>query len=176
MLTADRRVRVHCFGVPTRLCALIFQAERIRINRFGDANGRCSAFEVRRRFRSSAQFMPRCTTNSIRSATRHEASLQAKTLCCLRRVARSLSTDRPSRDGGRAACRRASVTLTPPSRAPQAASFRARRSRRDEPIDDLQAFLKVLPLPNSASRLPSARTPQVAACGPAGASYRPSSK
>jgi hypothetical protein len=37
-------------------------------SRFGDANGRCSAFEVRRRCRSSAQFMPRCTTNSIRSA------------------------------------------------------------------------------------------------------------
>ena len=41
---------------------------RIRISRFGDENGRCSAFEVRRRCRSSAQFMPRCTTNSIRSA------------------------------------------------------------------------------------------------------------
>ena len=35
---------------------------------FVDANGRCSAFEVRRRCRSLAQFMPRCTTNSIRSA------------------------------------------------------------------------------------------------------------
>ena len=44
------------------------QSQRIRISRFGDANGRCSAFEVCRRCRSSAQFMPRCTTNSIRSA------------------------------------------------------------------------------------------------------------
>src|SRR5580692_5145293 len=43
-------------------------ALRIRISRFGDASGRCSAFEVRRRCRSSAQCMPRCTTNSIRSA------------------------------------------------------------------------------------------------------------
>jgi SOS response associated peptidase (SRAP) len=34
----------------------------------GDANGRCSVFEVWRRCRSSAQFTPRCTTNSIRSA------------------------------------------------------------------------------------------------------------
>ena len=41
---------------------------RIRISRFGDANGRCSAFEVGRRCRNSAQFTPRCTTNSIRSA------------------------------------------------------------------------------------------------------------
>ena len=31
-----------------------------------DANGRCSAFEVGRRWRNSAQFTPRCTTNSIR--------------------------------------------------------------------------------------------------------------
>ena len=38
-------------------------AQRIRISRFGDANGRCSAFEVRKRCRDSAQFMPRCTTN-----------------------------------------------------------------------------------------------------------------
>ena len=36
--------------------------------RFGAANGRCSAFEVGRRCRNSAQFTPRCTTNSIRSA------------------------------------------------------------------------------------------------------------
>ena len=43
-------------------------AQRIRISRFGDENGRCSAFEVWRRCRSSAQFTPRCTTNSIRSA------------------------------------------------------------------------------------------------------------
>ena len=43
-------------------------AQRIRISRCGDANGQFSAFEVRRRCRSSAQFMPRCTTNSIRSA------------------------------------------------------------------------------------------------------------
>jgi hypothetical protein len=42
--------------------------QRIRISRFGGANGRCSGFEVRRRCRSSAQFMPRRTTNSIRSA------------------------------------------------------------------------------------------------------------
>src|SRR5271157_2357694 len=48
--------------------------------------------------------------------SRHEASLQAETLCCLGRVARSRGIDRRSRDGGRAACRRASVTLTPPFR------------------------------------------------------------
>jgi hypothetical protein len=42
--------------------------QRIRISRFGGANGRCSSFEVRRRCGSSAQFMPRRTTNSIRSA------------------------------------------------------------------------------------------------------------
>jgi hypothetical protein len=42
--------------------------KRIRISRFGEASGRCSAFEVRRRCRSSAQFTPRSTTNSIRSA------------------------------------------------------------------------------------------------------------
>jgi DDE domain len=41
---------------------------RIRISRFGDANGRCSGFEVRRHCGSSAQFTPRSTTNSIRSA------------------------------------------------------------------------------------------------------------
>ena len=43
-------------------------AQRIRISRFGDENGRWVAFEVWRRCRSSAQFTPRCTTNSIRSA------------------------------------------------------------------------------------------------------------
>ena len=48
--------------------------------------------------------------------SRHEASLQAETLCCLGRVARSRGIDRRSRDGGRAACRRASVALTPPFR------------------------------------------------------------
>src|SRR5208337_198721 len=47
--------------------------------------------------------------------SRHEASLQAQTLCCVGRVARSRGIDRRSRDGGRAACRRASVTLTPPT-------------------------------------------------------------
>jgi IS1 family transposase len=46
--------------------------------------------------------------------SRHEASLQAETLCCLGRVARPRGIDRRSRDGGRAARRRASVTLTPP--------------------------------------------------------------
>src|SRR5271166_2228334 len=49
--------------------------------------------------------------------SRHEASLQTETLCCLGRVARSRGIDRRSRDGGRAACRRASVTLTPPRAA-----------------------------------------------------------
>ena len=49
-----------------------------------------------------------------RAPSRHEASLQAETLCCLGRVARSRGIDRRSRDGDRAACRRASVTLTPP--------------------------------------------------------------
>src|ERR1700749_1803756 len=34
--------------------------------------------------------------------SRHEASLQAETLCCLGRVARSRGIDRRSRDGGRA--------------------------------------------------------------------------
>ena len=37
--------------------------------------------------------------------SRHEASLQAETLCCLGRVARSRGIDRLSQDGGRAACR-----------------------------------------------------------------------
>ena len=46
--------------------------------------------------------------------SRHEADLQAETLCCLGRVARSRGIDRRSRDGGRPAYRRASVTLTPP--------------------------------------------------------------
>ena len=48
--------------------------------------------------------------------SRHEASLQAETLCCLGRVARSRGIDRRSRRGGRAARRRACVTLTPPGR------------------------------------------------------------
>ncbi len=48
--------------------------------------------------------------------SRHEATLQAETLCCVGRVARPRGIDRRSRDGGRATCRRASVTLTPPSR------------------------------------------------------------
>jgi transposase-like protein len=52
----------------TRSAVGLTTAQRIRISRFGDANGRCSAFEVRRRCRSSAQFMPRCITNSIKSA------------------------------------------------------------------------------------------------------------
>src|ERR1700688_5024036 len=47
--------------------------------------------------------------------SRYEASLQAETLCCLGRVARSRGIDRRSRDDGRAARRRASVTLTPPA-------------------------------------------------------------
>ena len=47
-----------------------------------------------------------------------QASLQAETLCCLGRVARS-RIDHRSRDGDRAACRRASVTLTPPQREDQ---------------------------------------------------------
>ena len=46
--------------------------------------------------------------------SRHEANLQAETLCCLGRVARPRGIDRRSRDGGRAACRQASVSLTPP--------------------------------------------------------------
>ena len=37
--------------------------------------------------------------------SRHEASLQAETLCCLGRVARSRGIDRHSQDGGCAACR-----------------------------------------------------------------------
>jgi hypothetical protein len=52
----------------TRLAVGSTIAQRIRISRFGDANGRCSGFEPRRRYRSSAQFTPWCTTISIRSA------------------------------------------------------------------------------------------------------------
>jgi putative transposase len=63
---ADERDR--CLPSSTRSAVGSTIAQRIRISRFGDANGRCSAFEVRRRCRSSARFMPRCTTNSIRSA------------------------------------------------------------------------------------------------------------
>ena len=43
--------------------------------------------------------------------------LQAETLCCLGRVARPRGIDRRSRDGGRATCPRASVSLTPPVRS-----------------------------------------------------------
>jgi hypothetical protein len=61
---------------------------------------------------------------------RHEASLQAETLCCLGRVARPRGIDRRSRDGGRAACRRASVSLTPPPTAkPVLVSIRCSPSR-----------------------------------------------
>jgi putative transposase len=66
--------------------------------------------------RSSTHFTPRSTTNSIKAPSRHEASLQAETLCCIGRVARPCGIDRRSRDDGRAARRRASVTLTPPGR------------------------------------------------------------
>jgi hypothetical protein len=44
--------------------------------------------------------------------SRHKASLQAETLRRLGRVACSRVIDRRSRDGGRGACRQASVTLT----------------------------------------------------------------
>ena len=81
------------------------------------ANGRCSAFEVGRRCRSSAQFTPRCTTNSIRSAisSRGKVYKQRRSVALAEwRWPRGI--DRRSRDGDRAACRRASVTLTPPPR------------------------------------------------------------
>jgi hypothetical protein len=39
--------------------------------------------------------MPRCTTNSIKSSSRNEASLQRETLCCFSRVACSRGIDRP---------------------------------------------------------------------------------
>jgi len=47
--------------------------------------------------------------------SRHEASLQSETVCRHGRLARSRGVVRRSREGGRAACRRAAVTLTPPS-------------------------------------------------------------
>ena len=43
-------------------------APRIRISRFDDESGPCSAFEASRRCRNSALFMPRSTTISITSA------------------------------------------------------------------------------------------------------------
>ena len=49
-------------------------ARRIRISRFDDANGRCSAFEVRRRCRSSAQFMPSAQPIQSRAQCRDKAS------------------------------------------------------------------------------------------------------
>jgi transposase-like protein len=48
---------------------------------FGDANGRCSAFEALRRRRSSAHFMPRCTTNSIRSAISSPSKSPSRDAC-----------------------------------------------------------------------------------------------
>jgi hypothetical protein len=46
--------------------------------------------------RSSTQFTPRSTTNSIKAPSRHETSLQAETLCCLGGVARPCGVDRCS--------------------------------------------------------------------------------
>jgi hypothetical protein len=113
-----RRTRSVLPPSGTRLAVGSTIAQRIRISRFGDANERCSAFEVRKRCRNSAQFMPRCTTIQSGAPSRHEASLQAETLCCLGRVALPRGIDRRSRDGGRAPCRRASVTSTPPIGVP----------------------------------------------------------
>jgi putative transposase len=48
------------------------------------------------------------------AASRYPASLQAETLSRVGRVAHSRGTDRRLREGGRATCRRASVTLTLP--------------------------------------------------------------
>jgi hypothetical protein len=93
-------------------------ARRIRVSHFDDATGRHNAFEVRRRCRSSSQFMARCTTYSIRSSisSRGKSTSRGALLPwpSLGRVARSRDIDRRSRDGGRAAWRRASITLTPP--------------------------------------------------------------
>ena len=55
-------------------------------------------------------------TTTTKVANRAVAALlrQLNALCCLGRAACSRGVGRRSRDGGRGACRRASVTLTPP--------------------------------------------------------------
>ena len=144
----DERYRC-CRRAGTRLAIGSTIAQRIGISRFGDANGRCSAFEVRKRCRNSAQFMPRCTTNSIRSAISSRGKSTSRD-ALLSWPNGALSQHRsPLARCGRAPSRRAPVTLTPPSRAcsrkarndPPAAhtptrvsdrESRARRSRRSD--------------------------------------------
>ena len=85
----DERDRCCCRAARGRRVGSTI-ALRIRINRFGDANGRCSGFEVRRRCRSSSSSScPGAQPLQSGAPSRHEASLQAETLCCLGRVARS---------------------------------------------------------------------------------------
>jgi hypothetical protein len=70
------------------------------------------------KYEDAAEVLPGAQPIQSGAPSPHEASLQAETLCCLGRVARSrgIDIDRRSRDGGRAACRRPPVTLTPPLR------------------------------------------------------------
>jgi len=52
----------------TRSVAASITGRRILITRFDDESALCSGFEARRRCKTSAQFMLRSTTISIRSA------------------------------------------------------------------------------------------------------------
>ena len=76
--------------------------------------------------------------------SRHEASLQAQTFRCVGRAARSRGIDRRSRDGGRAACRRACVTLTPPRHGFRARLAHAAGKQWRHVADQLRAKLPKL--------------------------------
>jgi hypothetical protein len=73
--------------------------QKVGVLGFDDQNERCSGFEVRRRWRSSAQSTPRSTTISIRSTISSPAGLQAEAHGRIGGVARACSVDRRSRSG-----------------------------------------------------------------------------
>ena len=74
-------------------------AQRIRISRFGDANGRCGAFEVEDAAEVQLSSRPGAQPIQSGAPSRHEANLQAETVCCLGRVARARGVDRRARAG-----------------------------------------------------------------------------
>jgi transposase-like protein len=102
---ADR----HEVGRPSQQSGREF-ASAVSATRTGDA-----ALSKSEDTRSLAQFMSRCTTNSIKSATSSRGKSTSRDALLPWPSGAPRGIDRRSRDGGRAACRRASVTLTPPS-------------------------------------------------------------
>src|SRR5580693_1759926 len=82
-MPAQLRIGSHLHDLPLSDLGGEYRPKPVRINRFGDANGGCSAFELEDAAEVQLSSCPGAQPIQSGAPSRHEASLQAETLCSL---------------------------------------------------------------------------------------------